>query len=390
MTVTISDLPEAIILNSILPLLSVKDTINFGKTNRRHNSLVKTDEIWRQKANELDLLIHDDSTNIYFIVKDILKNFLHYTIRARWRLNLCFDFEKIKPTTDENIKEIANRIDLVKSTSIAVFWDYLLNKLPIIRGYQKSRYRSSCPALIFHPLQYEGFTKIQREFDKWLNENQDEIEKIEKLTTDFSFPLFFPYVVFFPSSIEKFKNLKVLTLNCEMFFLPDSIGNLPKLEELNLDKNHLEPLPNSLGKLKNLKVLSLRNNWLKTLFESIGDLQNLIELHIEKNKLRALPNSINNLTNLEEISLGENYLTTFPEILYKKNLKVDGLHSQKKIPDKKNYPTFFNINFNVFESTKVFGLNFQNTKETTKKIAIPIIVGLAFFFSSQYVLNKRS
>ncbi|NGX53043.1 MAG: hypothetical protein KR126chlam5_01350 [Candidatus Anoxychlamydiales bacterium] len=338
MTTAISNLPNAIILNHLLPHLGIKDTIGFGQTNKLHNSLAKTDKVWRQKASDLGLLIHEDAENIYSIVKDILINIHHYTSKVRMHLRIGPLF-KTKPTTDENINEIAKRIDLFKSVSIAVFWDHLLSKLSIARRDNRdrmhrssSRYRSSDGILVYHPLQWSGFALIQKEFDKWLNENKGEVEKIEKLSTRVGYPEFVPYAAFFPSSIDKFINLKVLRLSCSMIFLPDNIRNLSKLEELNLDENRIKSLPNSLGKLKNLKILSLRNNLLKTIFESIGDLQNLLELHIEKNKLRALPDGINNLPNLEEISLGENYIKDFPDIISKKiNLKVDGIATQKEI-----------------------------------------------------------
>ena len=59
--------------------------------------------------------------------------------------------------------------------------------------------------------------------------------------------------------------------------IPESLGNLQKLEELNLYSNQLTgPIPESLGKLQTLERLYLDSNQLTgPIPESLGNLQSL-------------------------------------------------------------------------------------------------------------------
>ena len=54
-------------------------------------------------------------------------------------------------------------------------------------------------------------------------------------------------------------------------------------------------LPDSIGKLQNLIDLEVYNNQLKSLPSSVGNLQNLIRLLAFNNQLTSLPDSVGNL-----------------------------------------------------------------------------------------------
>jgi hypothetical protein len=94
--------------------------------------------------------------------------------------------------------------------------------------------------------------------------------------------------------------------------LPDSIGNLENLTELDLCDNQLQSLPDSIGNLENLTELDLRENQLQSLPDSIGNLNNLTELYLRDNQLQSLPDSIGNLNNLQRINLKNNNLISLP------------------------------------------------------------------------------
>jgi leucine-rich repeat protein SHOC2 len=98
----------------------------------------------------------------------------------------------------------------------------------------------------------------------------------------------------------------------KLTLLPDSIGNISTLEELNLTDNHLIELPESIGSLTNLKELSLEDNYLEYLPDSIGNLVNLTHLFIGTNELSRLPENIGNLNNLNYLFLGWNSLEYLP------------------------------------------------------------------------------
>ena len=99
--------------------------------------------------------------------------------------------------------------------------------------------------------------------------------------------------------------------------LPEAIGRLTNLQELNLFGNQLTALPESIGRLTNLRLLSLDCNRLTALPEAIGRLTNLQQLSLSGNQLTALPEATEKLTKLQELQLDDNELGTFPEVIGK-------------------------------------------------------------------------
>jgi internalin A len=97
--------------------------------------------------------------------------------------------------------------------------------------------------------------------------------------------------------------------------LPESIGQLTRLQGLYLYKNQLASLPEVIGQLTRLQVLDLNNNQLASLPESIGQLTRLQGLHLNNNQLASLPESIGQLTQLQELDLSGNQLASLPEAL---------------------------------------------------------------------------
>jgi hypothetical protein len=112
-------------------------------------------------------------------------------------------------------------------------------------------------------------------------------------------------------------NLTELTMtgNKLLFHLPESIGNLTNLTNLNLADNRLIDLPESIGNLTNLTYLDLHNNALTSLPESIGNLRNLGMLKLYRNTLFSLPNSIRNLTQPIEILVDNSVVNNIPNNL---------------------------------------------------------------------------
>ncbi|KKN12361.1 hypothetical protein LCGC14_1017180, partial [marine sediment metagenome] len=73
-----------------------------------------------------------------------------------------------------------------------------------------------------------------------------------------------------------------------------------------LGYSNISHLPESIGDLIFLKELDLTHCNLSSLPESIGNLQNLIELELFGNKLKSLPESIKNLNSLKCLNAGGN------------------------------------------------------------------------------------
>lgn len=152
--------------------------------------------------------------------------------------------------------------------------------------------------------------------------------------------------------LGEYQNLEVLSMSCleDLQVLPDSIGQLTKLKELNIDNGNgcamnpalpetfgnlqsLEKLvlfgaqdprmpddgfkpaehrrfPKTMSNLKNLRLLDLGRNGYATLPSFVGDLPNLTTLGLAFNDLHDLPDFLNKLPKLKRISLSENRAIT--------------------------------------------------------------------------------
>ena len=106
-------------------------------------------------------------------------------------------------------------------------------------------------------------------------------------------------------------NIKGLTINNQLVSIPETIGVLTNLTDLNLDDNQLTRLPESIGTL-NLEYLVINGNRLTRLPRSIGNIQTLQVLDLDDNELTSLPGSIGRLENLKQLRLQHNRITRIP------------------------------------------------------------------------------
>ena len=90
----------------------------------------------------------------------------------------------------------------------------------------------------------------------------------------------------------------------ELTELPESLGQLTKLQELNLAGSDLTSLPEWLGNLTQLQSLDISSNDLTSLPEWLGNLTQLKVLNLEESRLTALPETLGNLTNLRIVDSG--------------------------------------------------------------------------------------
>ncbi|NXF03987.1 LRCH1 protein, partial [Smithornis capensis] len=118
-----------------------------------------------------------------------------------------------------------------------------------------------------------------------------------------------------PTELCHFVSLETLNLyhNC-IKIIPDTIVNLQMLTYLNLSRNQLSSLPACLCGLP-LKVLIASNNKLGSLPEEIGQLKQLMELDVSCNEITALPQQIGQLKSLKELNVRRNYLEVLPQEL---------------------------------------------------------------------------
>ncbi|XP_069746376.1 leucine-rich repeat and calponin homology domain-containing protein 1 isoform X2 [Narcine bancroftii] len=118
-----------------------------------------------------------------------------------------------------------------------------------------------------------------------------------------------------PLELCHFFSLEMLNLyhNC-IKVIPDAAVNLQALTSLNLSRNQLSALPLCICALP-LKVLVISNNKLVSLPEDIGQLKCLMELDVSCNELTALPQQMGYLQSLRELNVRRNYLQILPEEL---------------------------------------------------------------------------
>ncbi|XP_054145494.1 leucine-rich repeat and calponin homology domain-containing protein 2 isoform X2 [Melozone crissalis] len=100
--------------------------------------------------------------------------------------------------------------------------------------------------------------------------------------------------------------LKVLVVsNNKLVSIPEEIGKLRDLMELDISCNELQVLPQQIGKLQSLRELNIRRNNLHMLPDELGDLP-LVKLDFSCNKITEIPICYRKLRHLQVIVLDNN------------------------------------------------------------------------------------
>jgi hypothetical protein len=140
-------------------------------------------------------------------------------------------------------------------------------------------------------------------------------------------------------NFSNFKNIKELSIcfSEDVENLDFSIFN--NLERLQISNNQLRVFPTNLTKLKTIKVLNIgesygdaspmcmddiylqTQNKIVSLPESIGDLTELEDLDISFNPIKNLPESLKNLTKLKSIDISKTDIQEIPDFFINKSRK---------------------------------------------------------------------
>jgi len=134
--------------------------------------------------------------------------------------------------------------------------------------------------------------------------NLDKLEYLDLSLNDFDFDL--KYLGY----LDQLKHLDLKDNRINS--IPKTLGYLDKLEYLDVSNNNITIIPNSIGDLEVLKYLDISRNNIKTLPKTFGGLEQLETLHAQENQITKLPSSIGELISAQFIDFEENYLESLP------------------------------------------------------------------------------
>uniref|UniRef100_A0A3B3VB10 Leucine rich repeat containing 28 n=1 Tax=Poecilia latipinna TaxID=48699 RepID=A0A3B3VB10_9TELE len=140
---------------------------------------------------------------------------------------------------------------------------------------------------------------------------------------------------------QKLPNLIELYLHSNnIVIIPEAIGNLARLQSLDLSNNALQMLCPEIGRLRSLRHLRLSNNQLKCLPPEIGDLQDLETLDLAMNQLMSLPDRLHRCLSLQNLTVDHNLLSHVPR-------QLCWLHRLNQLSMAANRLTFLPLGLNL-------------------------------------------
>jgi Leucine-rich repeat (LRR) protein len=178
--------------------------------------------------------------------------------------------------------------------------------------------------------------------------------------------LYLPYnkIANLPEEIGELSELEILDIsnnNISDDGIPNSLNQLINLKELSFSENHIQKFPKTIGSLICLEKLQLRGKYDFQTFDSvIDDIGNLVKLEVldlSDNNITTLPKSIGRLSKLKNLDLSGNNLESLPE-------SIAGLKSLDKLNlYMNNLNTLPRGIFNL-DATIMLWSNFRDRKKT--------------------------
>jgi Leucine-rich repeat (LRR) protein len=142
-----------------------------------------------------------------------------------------------------------------------------------------------------------------------LTELPPEIGQLQNLQNIYL--IYCPRITTFPSQLGQLANLELL-----------SLSSLRNFEDFSFPGNNLTELPREIGQLQKLQTLNLRDSQITELPPEIAQLQNLKTLDLRDNQITELPPEIAELQNLREVSLTDNPIQDLSALANHPNQKL--------------------------------------------------------------------
>ncbi|KAI9287840.1 hypothetical protein BC943DRAFT_202262 [Umbelopsis sp. AD052] len=145
-------------------------------------------------------------------------------------------------------------------------------------------------------------------------------------------------------AIRLYSNITHMKINmAHLRTLPPEIGQLKRLESLDLGQNLLETLPPTVGALCNLRELCLSQNRMTEVPACVTKLTKLDSLLLDYNLIEQLPGDLSSLVHLVHLNISGNPITVLPVEISRladlQKLQTDGCPIIRKvIPTSYNFP----------------------------------------------------
>ncbi len=137
--------------------------------------------------------------------------------------------------------------------------------------------------------------------------------------------------LYIPDNIINYRNLKRLILSNNLITeINPAIGELQKLENLDLSENQIQNIPEQLFRLQNLVELSLHTNQIVNISPQIINLKKLRHLDLSYNDIETIPIELFQIQNIEELLLSGNKISFIPNNIPKVlSLRILSLNNNK-------------------------------------------------------------
>uniref|UniRef100_H3GP22 Uncharacterized protein n=1 Tax=Phytophthora ramorum TaxID=164328 RepID=H3GP22_PHYRM len=107
--------------------------------------------------------------------------------------------------------------------------------------------------------------------------------------------------------------LKTLNLSCNLLEkLPEDFGKFDRLDKFWLERNALKQLPASIGGCRSARCANFSGNMLTELPDTIGELTSLTSLSVNLNELHELPDALVGLPKLRVLHASRNQIIKLP------------------------------------------------------------------------------
>ncbi len=132
--------------------------------------------------------------------------------------------------------------------------------------------------------------------------------------------------------------------------IPEEIGNLKNLRELNLSGSKVSKIPNSIEKCVGLKILNLGHTRLTGIDLNIGKVKNLTSLNLAMNEIKVIPAEICSLQSLESLSLASNAISRIPT-------EIDKMESLQSLDLSNNKISFLPVSLAKLSNLKTLNVD---------------------------------